>query len=966
MKKAIYKPTNQNTVILSDLGEFCEILLDGEYKTVPKNDLEFLTQKTNISKLYDFKENIFLNFVRKPLSDILYSFNTNRLTPEPHQYKPLIKFLNSENNRILIADEVGLGKTIEAGMIYKEIDKRQELRISLIVVPSSLTLKWQEELHIRFDEWFEVYKTNQFLKLINDFEEYSGSRHFQEKVIVSYHTLRDERVMKKLENSFFEVDFLIMDEAHTMRNDGTSTFDSAKAITNLSDHIVFLSATPVQNSIRDIFNVLSLLDNDYFKDFDFFLLMIKPNKVIHKLIAMLRNNCNEEEIRPYINENMDEEYPAVLKNTMQKLFVERNYDSEKRIKYIDELTKLDLLSFIINRTKKKDVGRSIPRNAKSLIVSLNQNEKNYYQSVISFIEFLHPNTPQGFITIMPERMASSSMIASLDSFKEMKKYGKLFIKDLTDLEDYYGTEMDIEAEALKYLDEVIECGELIGTEDSKFIRFEEVLRDIKGMNIQQLIVFSFFKKTIEYLSDKLLKLGYKVGKIHGDMTVEDRFAKIKMFKKGEFDILLTSEVGSEGLDMQFCNVVINYDLPWNPMRVEQRIGRIDRIGQKFDKLHIFNLCIERSIEDRIYNRLYQKLGIFENSIGELEPILGTLEEEINIAELIHLSQEEIDAKLHLTELAISRRESEIQKQTYEVEKLINDDINHKLKEDELINSSKINILQEQSESIFIEFLISKNINFQELKDGSIKLSNENLKKLISILKDMMSDKRNKSSSYNEERAFLQKIYKQKELKISFSTNNNDEYNTQYIYLNHPVISMISRTKQLKSVNTIAQNDNYINSFAITFRMDLKQLKPKSYIKTIVLNKNLSFVDELDYFEFIENCYEDLENSSNTDFLNVKGKSIPHIIKCINKQIEAEQVLQNRMINTKINSINSYYEKQIIRAKTQQEKSEQEDVQRMKTGEIDNLIKQRDKKIEEYELQKEIKSSFEILGIMELI
>ena len=118
--------------------------------------------------------------------------------------------------------------------------------------------------------------------------------------------------------------------------------------------------------------------------------------------------------------------------------------------------------------------------------------------------------------------------------------------------------------------------------------------------------------------------------------MEERFAKIKEFKKGGFDILLSSEVGSEGLDMQFCNVVINYDLPWNPMRVEQRIGRIDRIGQKFDKLHIFNLCIVGSIEDRIYNRLYSKLGIFENSIGELEPILGELEKQLNISELIDL------------------------------------------------------------------------------------------------------------------------------------------------------------------------------------------------------------------------------------------------------------------------------------------------------------------------------------------
>lgn len=113
------------------------------------------------------KKNIFINCVNRPLNDILYSYNTNRLTPETHQYKPLIKFLNSENNRVLIADEVGLGKTIEAGMIFKEIDKREELKVSLIVVPSSLTLKWKEELEIRFEEFFTIKKTNEFINFID-------------------------------------------------------------------------------------------------------------------------------------------------------------------------------------------------------------------------------------------------------------------------------------------------------------------------------------------------------------------------------------------------------------------------------------------------------------------------------------------------------------------------------------------------------------------------------------------------------------------------------------------------------------------------------------------------------------------------------------------------------------------------------------------------------------------------------
>mgnify|MGYP003478287278 FL=1 len=207
MKKAIYKPTNQNTIVLNEFDDYCEILLDGDYKTVSKNDITYLDE-VKISSLDELKTNIFINCVNKPLNDILYSYNTNRLTPETHQYKPLIKFLNSENNRVLIADEVGLGKTIEAGMILKEIDKREELKISLIIVPSSLTLKWKEELEIRFEEYFTIKKTNDFLNFLDEYDSYHSSKLINEKIIISYHTLRDEKVINKLKNSFFEVDFL--------------------------------------------------------------------------------------------------------------------------------------------------------------------------------------------------------------------------------------------------------------------------------------------------------------------------------------------------------------------------------------------------------------------------------------------------------------------------------------------------------------------------------------------------------------------------------------------------------------------------------------------------------------------------------------------------------------------------------------------------------------------------------------
>nr|WP_284041391.1 SNF2-related protein [Polaribacter sp. Z014] len=871
--------------------------------------------------------------------------------------------MNSDNNRVLIADEVGLGKTIEAGMIFKEIDSREELKISLIVVPSSLTLKWQEEFNIRFEEYFEIKKTNQFIKLIDDFENFNTSKSFSEKIIISYHTLRDERVLKKLKNSLFEVDFLIMDEAHTMRNNDTSTFESGEVITSIAEHIIFLTATPVQNSLRDLFNILYLLDDDYFRDYEYFQKMVFPNAVIHKTIALLRNSNSLESIKQYISANSNENYPKLLIDTFKIIAELDELKSKNRVELIDKLTKSDHLSFIINRSKKKDVGRLIPRNAISAIVEISTEEQNYYDAVINFVKFLNPSTPQGFITIMPERMASSSMIASLENFKEVRKSGKLFLKNNDDFDDIQ-EDIDMKLEALNYLDDVISKGNLIGDKDAKFIKFLEIIEELHTGGLKQIIVFSFFKFTLNYLEKKMINLGYQVGKIHGDFSVEERFSKIKDFKNGHFDILLSSEVGSEGLDMQFANVIVNYDLPWNPMRVEQRIGRIDRIGQKFDKLHIFNLCIAGSIEDRIYLKLYQKLNIFEDSIGELEPILGDLEKQLNITKLIALSQEEIDEVINLKELSLKRQEVEIKSQNIEVERLINDDYQSKEKQEILLNSNKIELLQSQTKSIFSRYLVDNNIGFLELKDETLKLSNENRKKLITELKRNLSDKRTNPIKYKEERFLLQKVHKYKELRVSFSTNNNDDYQTLYLFLNNPIIHMITSSKNYSTTYSKAFNPNYTNKIAVIYRVNIKLQKPKSTLKTLILNKDLSFTEELDYFNFISNCSK-VELKSSIDFERLKTDVTPQIVDQLESYKITELEDQTRIINIKIQSVNSYFEKQINRAKRMEQKVAHEDVKRMKIGEIDNLKTQREHKIKDLENQKNSTSSFEILGIIEL-
>ncbi|MBL57219.1 MAG: hypothetical protein CMP61_08530 [Flavobacteriales bacterium] len=962
MEKAIYIPTRQNIIIIKEIDLYYEIFLDGNYKTVPKSDVSIASDEIKVSSLDDIKENIFINCAQRPLNDILYSHNANRFIPENHQYKPLIKFLHSANNRVLIADEVGLGKTIEAGMIFKEINSREELRISLIVVPSSLTIKWQEELNVRFDEYFQIYNSAQFISLIDEFDNYSSSKLMSKKVIINYHTLRNEKVMEKLSMSMFEVDFLVMDEAHNMRNRDTSTFESAKLITRISDHIVFLTATPVQNNLSDLFNILYLLDMDYFMDYDYFLNMIAPNHIIHKTIALIRNGSSIDEIKSYITTLEIENFEQNLQETFHSILALDRLTNQLKVEFIDKLSKSDKLSYIINRTKKKDVGRLIPRNAKTAIVEIIAEEQDFYNAVIEFVKFLNPETPQGFISIMPERMASSSMIASLENFKEIRDSGRLFVQDNNDNEGEY---VEIREEAQEFLDLIIDKGDKIGKDDSKFLKFIEILQDLKNQNIKQLIVFSFFKFTINYLDKKLIDLGYKVGKIHGDISVEERYTKIRQFKNGDFDILLSSEVGSEGLDMQFCNVIVNYDLPWNPMRVEQRIGRIDRIGQKFDKLHIFNLCIQGSIEDRIYSRLYEKLNIFESTIGELEPILGNLEKQINIPELINLTQKEIDEVLHLKELALKRKEIEIKQQNSDVEKLLNNDYNFEDEKEKLLHTNKVENLQKITKATFLHFLNSNGISYSELKGGLIKISSSNFKILFNMLRASMSDKKTDVHKYNEERAVLQKIHKYKDLTISFTSNYNENFQTLHLNINNPIIGILTKEKKYKTLYGSSRSNLYSDKYAVVYRVDFKQQKTKSFINTLILNKDYSLLEEIDYFNLIEECQESSNNDS-VDFESVKNNVSSVVINKINRQEQEISENFNALIDVKIESINEHFNKQIHRAKRLKDKVQQQDINRMRIAEIDNLKAQRKSKIDLLLKQKKTSSSFEILAILTLV
>jgi superfamily II DNA or RNA helicase len=968
MKRAIYIPTNINTVVSKSIGnDFVEILIDGEFKVVSRDEVKFVDEQTNIVSFDQFNQCMLTSLIKKPSSDLLYSLNTNRLIPEPHQYKPLIKFLNSQNNRLLIADEVGLGKTIEAGMIYKEIDKRDDLSISLIVVPSSLTLKWRNELLLRFDEDFEILRTNTFKAFLKEYEIYSDSKAYSKKMIISYHALRDESVIELLQKSSITIDFLIMDEAHTFRNENTSTFEAAFSVTNLAEYVLFLTATPVQNSYEDLFNILSLLDDETFLDFDYFKDLIKPNEIIHKAVAMLKNGSNLAVIQDYISEK-DFDYHQLTwpqKDIFKNFMGEDQITREDRVDYISKFTNSDNLSYIINRTKKKDAGKFIPREANSSSIKSTENEQFFYNAVVDFVVYLfslkNPKIPTGFITVMPERMASSCMLASLESFKNMKETRKFFVSEIDDLDNEYD-DFELDSQIIEKLDDLIGKGELIGDFDSKYNRFIAVLDDLRSQNIQKAIVFSFFKKTLSYLERKLIENGIKVGKIDGDLTPDERFEKIDQFKNGEFDILLSSEVGSEGLDMQFCNVIFNYDLPWNPMRVEQRIGRIDRIGQTAEKLLIFNLVVEGTIEDRIYSRLYDRLGIFESSIGELEPILGDIQDDFKIQDIIKMSQKDIDRKLEVEQQSLIRRAKEIKEHGDELDAMLNDD--YSKEQDNLDNNAKKSFISENCQQLFLNYLDKHTIVYKEQK-GVFSLRTDDSKRLYELLSPLRYKGRNASIIIQQKNA-LRRLAKVDKFNFSFDLVSENKKNIELISMSHPLMKIIADDSQCDFDNYSFVSSNMDGSFAVVYKTEFKSFKSSINHKVVILDSELNKLQDIDYYTFYENSKSIDKHLDSSELKKVKDLAQKTISEDFNKSLEYEKMITLETLKKKKKALLKHFSKKREIAATAEKRAIQADIIRMRQSQLDNVNDLEKSRIQQLESKMKVSGSFQILSVIRII
>ena len=613
--------------VIAVAGETARVFMDGSAKLVPTEELEPIPGITEVSP-----ENLRVVLTQRrlehPATDQLLSYRASRTRLLYHQFLPVKKMLESPDQRLLIADEVGTGKTIEAGLIWSELESRSArgLENVWIVCPKSLVGKWREEMLQRFDLQLEVLSSENIRQALVSLDRDGVLPPRFARAVVNLELIRMEDHMLRLVQSPIAWDLAIFDEAHHLRNADTLSHMVAQFVCERSKAAVFLTATPLQTHLRDIVHLMEVLGVDVAEDPELLEEQLHWDMQLNDWIGLVRRRppgwrLEAEDALQRLETSGGHSRPGWgrFRHLVTASDLE---DMRQRTLVVDSARDLQALSPYMTRTLRSEVDEHRPtREAATRIVTFSIEEEAFYEEVyrICLERALAQGTPPGFATQMPERRTASCVPAVAS---EILRYAS---EDEDDENGACFTSSEIKA-----LEPIARA--TLQSRDRKLEALIEMLTQAFGdLGADRVMIFSTFRGTLRYLADKLAESGYSLELMYGPTPARDEDCRrgeksreriAREFRRGEFQILLASEVAGEGLDFEHCHVIINYDLPWNPMRVEQRIGRCDRIGQTSDKVHVCSLASEGTIESRILSRLYKRLGIFERALGELEVVLG--------------------------------------------------------------------------------------------------------------------------------------------------------------------------------------------------------------------------------------------------------------------------------------------------------------------------------------------------------
>lgn len=973
-EKSNYKEEQLAKIKKDEFNSILNLLIKNKYESTPRFIQAFTVLKLD-----------------NPLTDNLYAFLSSRTEFNSYQFKPVLKFLNSPFQRLLIADEVGVGKTIEAGIIYTELKARKDLERVLIVCPNALMPKWKSEMKSRFDENFEILSPDRLKYILNEVSK--GVDIINLRCICSLQLLRMDKYLDKIKELSLNFDLVIVDEAHHLRNKGNS-YKLGMHLSYNSDAMIFLTATPLQLGNEDFFNLMHILLPDEFKNFDYFQKLIEPNQYINATYSLLKTKKSIPKDALEVLQKVESTAIAdrLIRNpnyiyVKNKLNTTNKLSNTEVIHIQNKLNQLNPLSYVYTRTKKKEVMNSPKRNPHFIHVIYSKEEKKFYDMIIEYARFkfkkrnIGNSQGIGFATIMVQRQVASCIPAMISYLKELLKNKQTF--RLNEDDEYIADDSFIEPVNLseklseceiELIKNILSVGENIGDRDSKFDGFIKTIdKLLKNKEITGIMVFSFFRKTLEYLKEKLSKKGYKVGLIYGGVDLDEREKITEQLRNGQIQILLSSEVGGEGLDFQFCNCMVNYDLPWNPMRVEQRIGRLDRYGQQSPKILIYNFSVEGTIETTIFGRLYQRIKIFEKYIGELEGILG--KEISDLTKLVvstKLTPEEEEEKITNIQEIIELKKIELKDFEKDRVKFVGQD---DFFTEEVTNIQKSNrfISKQEIMNFFTLFLKESFPKVKVIEKGDRIFLLKSNSHFISFL---TTEKRALSQFKRVELSSLIKKLETKDIEITFDSKTACyNKNIEFITLRHPIIKcIISSLKKNNITNTVGKiciKDKKNQGTYLFFTYIIKINAAKSMLKmhTIVININ----------DFKRN--NDLSNNFNALIFNFDKDSeqfsqinIPKdmILACQQKALENITSHQDNMvremkqsndflINSQIESQTAFFNHKIKLARKMMEESNNSKIIKMKNSEINRLNTELEEKIHDLEKKRLIDISFDLVA-----
>lgn len=494
--------------------------------------------------------------------DLLALEHVNGFTPLPHQISTAKKVLQEFRGRAILADEVGLGKTIEAGLVIKEYQLRGLARKVLILVPASLVLQWTRELN-------EKFRIGCFAQR----NEWSWDQY--DVIVASLDTAKREP--HKAAVLGIQWDMVVVDEAHKLKNNRTKNWQMVNQIPN--KFMLLLTATPVQNDLRELHTLITLL---------------KPGQL----------GNSHEFATQFMESTRVARDPSALRNQLTDVMI---------------------------RNRRREGGVSLPeRHVHVVPLELSDKERQLYDSVQVFLRSEYQQRKQERSSMLPlitlQREICSSPYAAMITLERMQKRTK-------------------DVQRKESIAQLMHMAEQIET----YTKVEAVLEMLNKID-DKCVIFTEYRATQDFLMYMLKRRGMIAVPFRGGFGRGKKDWMKDLFSK-RAQVLVATESGGEGINLQFCHYMINFDLPWNPMRLEQRIGRIHRLGQQ-DKVQVFNLSTNNTIEEHIVELLQEKIRMFESVIGGLDFIVGDpnipakLEKNILDWAMTSESEEEFKQKLN--------------------------------------------------------------------------------------------------------------------------------------------------------------------------------------------------------------------------------------------------------------------------------------------------------------------------------